>query len=277
MKIIVCVKHVPDAQSSREIVSGRLVRGQEDSINDLDEHAVQAALDAKTAIAPEGSAPDGTPVEIVAVSMGPVEAKETLRRALQMGADRAVLVSDEELAGSDVIGTAQVLAAIIRKVADGDQIGLVISGAASADGMTSMLPGALAEFLDIPCLGPASGVEFYADVVKVTTFLPSFQMQLEAKYPALIYVNDEVNHPAQPGFKQLLAAKKKPLEQWDIANLDYVGELVGIAGSGFSFIAAEACEQVLDQGKIVTDSGDGGKQLAEYLKSLGYSADGQQG
>lgn len=113
-------------------------------------------------------------------------------------------------------------------------------------------------------------------MVKVTTFLPSYQMQLEAEYPALVYVNDEVNHPTQPGFKQLLAAKKKPLEQWDASNLDYVGELVGIEGSGSSFVAAEACEQLLDRGTIITDSGDGGIQLAEYLKSLVYGAGGKQ-
>lgn len=258
-------------------MSGRLVRGQEDSINDLDEHAVQAAVDAKEILASEGAATDGSPVEIVAVTMGPTEAKETLQRALQMGADRAVLVSDEAVAGSDVIGTAQVLAAIIRKVVDGDQLGVVITGAASADGMTSMLPGALAEFLEIPCLGPASQLEFHPEKVQVSSFLPSFQMQLAAEYPAVIYVNDEVNHPSQPGFKQLLAAKKKPLEQWQAADLEYLGELVGIEGSGSSFIEAQACEQILDRGTIVTDSGSGGKQLADYLKSLGYGSGGQQG
>ena len=130
MKIVVCVKHVPDVQSERRLEDERLVRGEDDVLNELDENAVEAAV----SLVEEH---DG---EVVALSMGPEDAEEGLRRALQMGADSAVLVSDEALAGSDVVATARVLAAAIEKIGEVD---LVITGMASLDSMSAMLPGAL--------------------------------------------------------------------------------------------------------------------------------------
>lgn len=109
MKIVVCVKHVPDVQSERRLEDERLVRGEDDVLNELDENAVEAAV----SLVEEH---DG---EVVALSMGPQDAEEGLRRALQMGADSAVLVSDEALAGSDVVATARVLAAAIEKIGEG--------------------------------------------------------------------------------------------------------------------------------------------------------------
>ena len=154
MKIVVCVKHVPDVQSERRLEDERLVRGEDDVLNELDENAVEAAV----SLVEEH---DG---EVVALSMGPEDAEEGLRRALQMGADSAVLVSDEALAGSDVVATSRVLAAAIEKIGEVD---LVITGMASLDSMSAMLPGALASALDLPALTMAHSLEVEGDVVNV--------------------------------------------------------------------------------------------------------------
>ena len=146
MKIVVCVKHVPDVQSERRLEDERLVRGEDDVLNELDENAVEAAV----SLVEEH---DG---EVVALSMGPQDAEEGLRRALQMGADSAVLVSDEALAGSDVVATARVLAAAIEKIGEVD---LVIPGMASLDSVSAMLPGDLSSAFDLPELTMAHRLE----------------------------------------------------------------------------------------------------------------------
>ena len=134
MRIVVCIKHVPDVQSERRLEDGRLVRGEEDVLNELDENAVEAAV----CLAEEA---DG---EVVALTMGPEDSEDGVRRALQMGADSGVVVADDALAGADVVTTARVLAAAIERIGEVD---LVVTGMASLDAMTSMLPGALAAAL----------------------------------------------------------------------------------------------------------------------------------
>ena len=112
MRIVVCVKHVPDMQSERRFEGGRLVRGEDDVLNELDENAIEAAVQLK-----ESEEDAGREAEVVALTMGPEDAEDSLMRALQMGADRAYIVSDEFLEGSDVITTASVLSVAIAKIA----------------------------------------------------------------------------------------------------------------------------------------------------------------
>ena len=136
MRIVVCVKHVPDMQSERRFEGGRLVRGEDDVLNELDENAIEAAVQLK-----ESEEDAGREAEVVALTMGPEDAEDSLMRALQMGADRAYIVSDEFLEGSDVITTASVLSVAIAKIAEEcGPVDLVITGMASLDAMTSMLP-----------------------------------------------------------------------------------------------------------------------------------------
>ena len=147
MRIVVCVKHVPDMQSERRFEGGRLVRGEDDVLNELDENAIEAAVQLK-----ESEEDAGREAEVVALTMGPEDAEDSLMRALQMGADRAYIVSDEFLEGSDVITTASVLAVAIAKISEEcGPVDLVITGMASLDAMTSMLPGALATATPRPC------------------------------------------------------------------------------------------------------------------------------
>ena len=154
MKIVVCIKHVPDAQSERRIEEGRLVRGEEDVLNELDENAVEAAV----------SLAEDSGGEVVALTMGPEDSEDGVRRALQMGADSGLIIADDELAGADVVTTARVLAAAIERIGGVD---LIITGMASLDGMTSMLPGALAAAVGVPALTLATELEVDGGAVTI--------------------------------------------------------------------------------------------------------------
>lgn len=259
MRIVVTVKHVPNPQSERRIENGHLVRGEEDTLNDLDENAIEAALSAKNAV-PEA--------EIIALTMGPDGAKKALLRALQMGADRAYHLCDPALAGSDVTVTARVLARAIQKIRDVD---LVICGTSSLDGMTSMLPGALAASLQLPVITDASKVSFSAEAVEATSYQVSTALTLRAEYPLVLSVNDEANRPHYPGFKEMLAAKKKPIEQWGLTQLGLSAEEVGAADSGTEVLDAQLYQQEKNQGTIVTDSANAGEALAKYLVESGFA------
>ena len=259
MRIVVTVKHVPNPQSERRIENGHLVRGEEDTLNDLDENAIEAALSAKNAV-PEA--------EIIAITMGPEGAKKALLRALQMGADRAYHLCDPALAGSDVTVTARVLARAIQKIRDVD---LVICGTSSLDGMTSMLPGALAASLQLPVITDASKVSFSSEAVEATSYQVSTALTLRAEYPLVLSVNDEANRPHYPGFKEMLAAKKKPIEQWGLTQLGLSAEEVGAADSGTEVLDAQLYQQEKNQGTIVTDSANAGEALAKYLVESGFA------
>lgn len=259
MRIVVTVKHVPNPQSERRIENGHLVRGEEDTLNDLDENAIEAALSAKEAV-PEA--------EIIAITMGPEGAKKALLRALQMGADRAYHLCDPALAGSDVTVTARVLARAIQKIRDVD---LVICGTSSLDGMTSMLPGALAASLQLPVITDASKVSFSSEAVEATSYQVSTALTLRAEYPLVLSVNDEANRPHYPGFKEMLAAKKKPIEQWGLTQLGLSAEEVGAADSGTEVLDAQLYSQEKNQGTIVTDSANAGEALAKYLVESGFA------
>ncbi|MDO5747647.1 MAG: electron transfer flavoprotein subunit beta/FixA family protein [Actinomycetaceae bacterium] len=263
MRIVVCVKYVPDVQSHRRIESGTVVRGEEDSINDVDENAIEAAISAK----------ENHGGEVIALSMGPAGAQGSVRRALQMGADRAIMVTDDALAGSDVIKTARVLAQAIEKISsEGEAVDLVLCGVASLDGMTSMLPTALATVLEWPCLGGASTFGIEEDGVTVSKFNDGFQDILSAPFPLVASVNDEVNQPRYPGFKQMMAAKKKQIETWDLANLPQ-GQQLADGDCAFTQVL-EAHERPPRQSEhnIITDSGEAGKVLAQFLKDNGFAA-----
>ena len=264
MKIVVCIKHVPDVQSDRRMEDGFLVRGEEDVLNELDENAVEAAV----------SLVEELGGEVVTLTMGPEDAEDGLRRALQMGADSGVLVSDESLAGADVVATARTLAAAIARIggvdpaspreedqaATGD-VDLVITGMASLDSMTSMLPGALAAALGVPALTLASALEASDDgEVLVTRATGTLREVLAAPTPALVSVTDQANEPRYPNFAAMRAAKKKPVDTWDLAELG----LEAGAGPAIAVVDSEA-RPAREAGIIRTDAGEAGRDLAAWL------------
>src|SRR5690554_2800048 len=250
MRIVVCVKHVPDVQSDRALdEDGRVVRGLDDVLNELDENAVEAAV----SLAEEHGG------EVIAVTMGPEDAEDAVRRALQMGADRGVHVSDEALAGSDVVATARVLAAAVQALGSEAPVDLVVTGMASLDGLSSMLPTALATVLGLPALTLAGELGVTGDRVRVRREIGEATEVLEAPLPAVVSVTDQANEPRYPAFRAIKAARKKPVDTWSLADL-------GLAAPEPATTVVSAEERpAREQGRIVTDSGDAGRQLAEFL------------
>ena len=258
MKVCVCVKQVPDPNLPMRVDPGtkRLVRGPAQSILDpADEYGLEAAL----------SLVEQHQGEVVAISMGTASAEDALRRALAMGADRAVLITDDALAGSDAMVTARVLAAAIKA----EQPDLVVCATESTDAYSGMVPGALAELLGVPQLTFARSVSADGNTLTVQRDTETGYQTVQAELPALMTVTASIGEPRYPSFKGLMAAKKKPLEKKDVAALGPEAGSVGDAGSRERVVAVEALSQE-KQGKIVTDdgSGDSVEEIVAFLKQI---------
>ncbi len=256
VRIVVCVKHVPDIQSERALgPDGRVVRdGGDGTLNELDENALEAAL----ALVDAG---DGT---VTALTVGPDDAVDAVRRGLQMGAEDAVHVVDDAVAGSDAIGTARVLAAAIRHLDAQEHVDLVVLGMAGLDGLTSLLPTALAELLDLPALPLAAELTVDGSTVRVRRNLDHASEVLEATLPALVSVTDQANEPRYPNFKGIMAARKKPVTTLTLADLDVDASRVGLLGARTEVLEA-AARPPRDNRVLVQDTGDAGVRLAAYL------------
>lgn len=251
MKIVVCVKHVPDTQADRSFgADNRVARSEDDVLNELDENAVEAAL----TIAEEHGG------EVVALTVGPAAAAGAVRKALQMGTDAAVHVLDERIAGADVLGTAEVLAAAVRTVAEDGPVDLVVTGMAALDSLTSMVPAALAATLGLPALTLAAEVTVADGVVRVRRDVGEVAEVLEADLPALVSVTDQANEPRYPNFKGIMAAKKKPVRTLDLDDV----ALAAPALAGTRVLQAEE-RPARVAGEVVLDAGDGGLRLAAFL------------
>jgi electron transfer flavoprotein beta subunit len=256
VRIVVCVKHVPDIQSDRALgESGYVVRdGGDGTLNELDENALEAAL--VLAEAAGG--------EVVALTVGPEDAVDAVRKGLQMGADEAVHVLDDAIAGSDAVGTARVLAAAITHLGVETPVDLVVTGMAGLDGLTSLLPTALAALLDVPALPLAAEVSVEAGTVRVRRNLDHATEVLEASLPALVSVTDQANEPRYPNFKGIMAARKKQVTTLTLADLGLDASTVGAAGARTEVVEA-AARPPRENRVLLTDQGDAGLQLAAYL------------
>jgi electron transfer flavoprotein beta subunit len=257
MRIVVCVKWVPDIQSDRNLgPDGRVVRdGGDGTLNELDENAVEAAL-----VLAEAAGDS----EVIALTVGPSGSEDAARRALQMGADRAVQVIDEAVAGSDVFGTVTVLAAAVRHLGADGPVDLVVTGMAALDGLTSLLPAALAAELDLPQLTLAAEVAVDGGTVRIRRELDGASEVLTAPLPALVSVTDQANSPRYPNFKGIMAARKKPLEVLDLVALGVDPASVGAAGAR-TRIVETAPRPPRENRVLITDDGTAGTQLAEFL------------
>src|SRR6187431_243333 len=214
MRILVTVKFTPDLQSNRSFTDGAVTRTADDgSMNELDENAVEAALQLAEA-AGEG--------EVYALTVGGPDAVAAVRKALQLGVTHAILVSDPGIAGSDVFGTARVLAAAIRRVHDEAPLDLVITGMAALDGLTSMLPTALAVELNWAQLTLASSLAVADGTATIERHLPDAHETLSAPLPAVVSVTDEANKPRYPNFKMIMAARTAVVTEWTLDDLGIV-------------------------------------------------------
>ena len=255
MKIAVCVKQVPDSWAEKKMVNGVLDRENVDAVlNDLDEYAVEEALRIAEA---HGGNEEGGPHTVTLISMGPDRATEALRKGLSMGANDAILVSDASLAGSDAIATSAVLAKVI---ADGG-FDLVICGTESTDARMSVVPAMISARLGWGQLTFASRVEVDpgASKVSITRTTEAGVDEISASFPAVISVVEKINEPRYPSFKGIMAAKKKTIEQKDLAA-------VGVsAQSAWSQVNDATPRPPRAAGVKVTDEGNGGEALVNFL------------
>ena len=209
MKIAVCVKQVPDATVHKRIdpQTKRLDRSGEGALNPTDLNAVEEAIRIK-------EAQDG---EVVLVSLGPAKAVDSLRKALAMGADRAVLVSDDAAAGSDLLATGKALAKVLEREAPD----LVLFGQASGDGDGAVLWAAVAERLRRPVLSQAAELSFADGAVTGKRQTEHGYDTISAPLPAVVAVSDAINEPRYPSLKGIMGAKSKPQA---VLSADEVGD-----------------------------------------------------
>lgn len=252
MRIVVLVKEVPDTYGDRllSLETGLADRGASEAvIDEIGERALEVAL--KYADANAGT-------EVVVVSMAPETAQSSVRKGLAMGAASALQVIDPALAGADLGLTAEVLAAAIKHA----QFDLVIAGNQSTDGGGGVLPAMLAEILDVPHATALSEVTIAAEGVTGVRVGDGATVRVSTSLPAVISITEALPDARFPNFKGIMAAKKKPFETVSLADLGVDAEASDAARSIMTAVAAKPARAA---GVKITDEGDGGTKLAEYL------------
>ncbi len=253
LRIVVCVKYVPDATGDRHF-SEDLTTDRESVdglLSELDEYAVEQALQI---------ADGADDAEVTVLTVGPEDANDALRKALSMGADKAVHVEDDDLHGTDVLGTSLVIAKAVEKTG----YDLVVCGMASTDGTMGVLPAMLAERLGVPQATLLSEVSVADGKVTGRRDGDAATEHLEASLPAVVSVTDLSGEARYPSFKGIMAAKKKPVESLDLDDLDIEAGDVGLEGA-WSKVEEATERPARTAGTVVKDEGEGGKQLADFL------------
>ncbi|HVQ86953.1 MAG TPA: electron transfer flavoprotein subunit beta/FixA family protein [Actinomycetes bacterium] len=256
MNIVVCVKQVPDSWAEKKLnpADNTLDREATDAVvNELDEFAIEEALQLQEKLGADSC-------KVTVLTMGPEKAIESVRKGLQMGADDGVHVVDEALHGTDAIGTSLVLAKAIERL----NPDLVILGSESTDARMSVVPAMVAERLGRPQLTFANKVEIDGDSIAIHRQTDYGYDRVEGKLPALVSVVEKINEPRYPSFKGIMAAKKKPVETLTLSDLGVKPDEVGLAGS-WSGVETFAARPPRQAGTIVTDEGDGGVKVADFL------------
>jgi electron transfer flavoprotein beta subunit len=252
MKIAVCVKQVPDATVHKRIDPGtkRLDRSGEGALNATDLNAVEEALRIKEA---QGG-------EVVLVSLGPEKAVESLRKALAMGADRSVLVSDGAAAGSDLLGTSTVLAAVLEQ----EQPDLVLFGQASGDGDGAVLWAAVAERLRRPVISQAASLALEDGAVVGKRQTEHGYDTISAPLPAVVAVSDAINEPRYPSLKGIMGAKSKPQATITFADLGVDPARAGDTGAKTTVLELGPPPTRGDQVRI-EDDGSAARKILDYV------------
>src|SRR5919198_3757574 len=251
MKIAVCVKQVPEGSRRIDPETKRLDRSGEGALNPFDANAVEEALRLKDA---------GGEGEIVLVSMGPAKAQDALRKALAMGADRAVLVSDDAAAGSDLVATSAVLAAALEREAPD----VVLFGQQASDSDGAVLWAAVAERMRRPLISQAAELSHADGKLRVKRQTEFGYDVIEAPLPAVVAVSDAINEPRYPSLKGIMGAKKKPQETLSLADLGVAAEEAGGAGPRTTVLATGDPPARGDTVKI-EDDGSGAQKIVDFL------------
>jgi electron transfer flavoprotein beta subunit len=262
MNIVVCVKYVPDATADRHFEDDLTVDrvGVDGLLSELDEYAVEQALQLKEKAG-------GDDVTVTALCVGPEKAVDAVRKALQMGADKGVLVSDEAIAGSDYIATSLVLAKAVEKIGAEATVDLVMCGMASTDAAGSVVPAMLAERLGLPQVTQAAVVEAQGDQVRIKRDGDAATEVIGARMPLVLSVTDQSGEARYPSFKGIMAAKKKPMETYTLADLGVEPDHVGLSVA-WTAVQDATARPPRTAGEIVKDEdGSGAKALTDFLAS----------
>ena len=250
MRIAVCVKHVPEGASRLDPGTKRLDRSGEGALNRFDANAVEEALRLK----------GDSDTEVVVVSLGPEKAIDTLRKALAMGADRAVLVSDEAAAGSDLVATSRILAAALER----EEPDLVLFGQQASDADGAVLWAATAERLGRPVVSQAMELSVGDGSLRVKRQTEFGYDTIEAPLPAVVAVSDAINEPRYPSLKGIMGAKKKQQDVLSLADLGVDAGAAGEAGSRTTVLAL-ADPPARGDARKIEDDGDAAQAIVDFL------------
>jgi electron transfer flavoprotein beta subunit len=254
MNVIVCVKQIPDPAEPGALASDNtLKRDGKLILDESDSYGVEMALQLV------GAAGGG---EVSLVSMAPNGETAGLRTALAMGAAKAVLVSDDALAGSDALTTAKVLAAASKRLGDAD---LIIAGTESSDGYTGTVPEQIAEILGLPSITFAKHIEVADGTLKVQRQTENGYDEVTSTLPAVVSVTAGVVEPRYPSFKGIMAAKSKPVDAVTAADLGVTP--VGWAGAGQEIVDVTDAP-ARQAGEVIEDDGEGYLKIVEFLDKL---------
>ncbi len=255
MNVVVCVKQIPDPNAPGKLdpQTKRLVREGVDLVLDPgDEHAVEAGLQL---VEKSGG-------EVTVVSMGPPKALEAIRRALAMGANRGILITDPGLENSDALSTARAIAAAIKD----QNFDLVICGTESTDGSTGAMPAQLAELLGLPLLSFAKKLEMSDGKAIIDRQTDDGFDVVEAPLPAVVTVTGGINEARYPALRGIMQAKNKEVRQLGLSDLALDGQ------AGKSALTQEVIEvapaEARKAGEVIEDKGEGAKRIADFLQQI---------
>jgi electron transfer flavoprotein beta subunit len=253
MRIVVLMKQVPDTEGDRKLSQDdkTVDRAAVDPvINYIDEFAIEEGLLLKEA---HGG-------EVTILTVGPERATESIRKALSMGADKAVHVSDDTIHGSDAVATAKVLAKALQSI----EWDVAIAGSEATDARGAVVPAMLAEVLGVPQLTQARKVTVEDSIITIERVTDTGYEKVEGSMPAVISVVEKINDPRYPSFKGIMAAKSKPIEVKTLSDIGLESSEVGLANSWTQVDSFESAPP-REAGQVVKDEGDGGEKIAAFL------------
>ena len=257
MKIVVLAKHVPDATGERTFAAdGTVDRASSDGLlSELDEYAVEQALQV---------ADERDEVEVVVMTLGPEDAADAIKRALQMGVSAGVHIIDDAVHGSDALATSAILAEAIKNAAPE----LVICGMASTDGTMGVIPAMIAERLGWPAVTLGATLSVADDHVTIRRDDDVASFTIEASLPAIVSVTDQCGEARYPSMKGILAAKKKPVETWTLADLGIEASSVGL-DAAWSKVILTTPRPPKEPGRVVQEE-NGASALIDFLAAGKY-------
>jgi len=259
VNIVVCVKQVPDTTAKKELTSDFLLNRAdlESVVNPFDEYALEEALRLKEA---QGG-------EVTVLTMGPPSAEETMRKALAMGADRGVLVTDPALAGTDWLGTCRILAAALGRL----EYDLVLTGMESTDARSGLVPGGLAELLDVPLLTYAAKLSVSDGKATISRQITGGFQEVVAPLPAVVSIVKGANEPRYPSLKGIMASKRKEIMKLGLAELAVDADAVGMRGSKTPVVAASPRPEK-QAGEVIKPETpeEAAVRIADFLQAAKY-------